>query len=331
MVVILDGTSIALEAEGTSTYINFISHAHSDHIKSAKLGNITASLETLELIKEKIGNELNTVEPPKTVTLIDSGHILGSKQLFIRAEELGLDIVFTGDYQLQESPVANKIEIKSADALIIDSTYPYPNVKFDPREEVIAAIQKYTSEKLNKGIVLFGAYAIGKAQELISIMNDIGIIPVVDKNVARFSRIYNKFGLKLRYSNKYENYEEFRNITHNNFVAIATFSKIDKVKWKLAKKYEKRIFTGVATGFAKMFKFNTDVQFALSDHADFSQALEYIRETGVKKVYTYGKNSEIFAKYLRKVGIDATQFQQDIFGKNKELCVADIKIKHFNV
>jgi Cft2 family RNA processing exonuclease len=313
MALIVDGKSVALDTKEASAEMSFISHAHSDHTRAAKAENIISSIETAELIKARTGREVKTMQPPKFMQLLDSGHILGSKQLFVRSEELGLDITYTGDYQLQESAVANKIQLRSTDIAILDSTYPYPKIRFDPREEVTYALQKYVAEKLEKGVVLFGAYSIGKAQELISIMNDAGIVPVVDTEIAKLSATYNKFGSGLDYCYRYDNEERFNESVRGNFAAITTMSRIDSIKERLARKYAKRVFSGVATGFAKIFRFKTDVQFALSDHADFSQAMRYIEETGAKRVYTYGGNSELFAKHLGNAGIRAEPFKHGSF------------------
>jgi len=187
---------IALDVSDKNADLNFISHAHADHIKGAKKNtNAIASDETHELIKVRNGIELNIKSIPSSFKLLDAGHILGSKQLFIESS-LGYSILYTGDYQLQESCVAKKIEAKEADILIIDSTYPYLNVKFDERSEVEDAIRKYVLMKLEKGIVLFGAYSLGKAQELIKILNNASIIPVVDKRISKINKVYKSFGIR---------------------------------------------------------------------------------------------------------------------------------------
>ena len=67
----------------------------------------------------------------------------------------------------------------------------------------------------------------------------------------------------------------------------------------------RRIFTAVATGFAMTQRFNTDVQFALSDHADFKQAIDYIEQCCPKRIYTRGQGCDIFAKNLKSEGYDA--------------------------
>jgi len=301
---------IALDTSDKNADLNFISHAHADHIRGAKKNaNVIASDETHELIKVRNEIELNIKPIPNSFKLLDAGHILGSKQLFIESS-LGYSLLYTGDYQLQESCVAKKIEAKEADILIIDSTYPYLNVKFDERSEVEDAIRKYTLMKLEKGIVLFGAYTLGKAQELIKILNGAGIIPVVDKKISKINKVYNSFGISLEYASIYDDEEAFNKIVKHNFVGVVSLKDLRELAGKMSIAYNKRVFTGVATGFAKLFRFNTDVQFPLSDHADIYQAISYIDLVGAKIVYTYGSNQELMANNLKKLGYEAMPFSE---------------------
>jgi Cft2 family RNA processing exonuclease len=90
-----------------------------------------------------------------------------------------------------------------------------------------------------------------------------------------------------------------------NFVGIVEPSKLKAVKEEITTKNNVRVFTAVASGLARMFRFDTDVQFALSDHADFDQAIEYINACSPKIVFTLGKNATVFAKNLVLKGYDA--------------------------
>jgi putative mRNA 3-end processing factor len=295
----LDGSS------GNADFV-FISHAHSDHIKGARGKNIITSEETAKIIeaREKIGLKRSS---EGKFEMLDAGHILGSKQLFIDSS-IGYSILYTGDYQLQKSCVAPAIEPRQADILIIDSTYPYLNVKFDERSEVEEAIRKYITLKLEKGIVLFSAYSLGKAQELVKIINSIGIVPVVDKKISQVNKIYNEYGMGLRYASFYDNEDEFNEIVKRNFVGIVSTRSIRELARSVGIAYGKKVFTAIATGFAKMFRFETDVQFGLSDHADIYQALEYISIVNPKIIYTSGSNSHLMAENLKKFGYNATPF-----------------------
>ncbi len=301
---------ISLDMKEDGASLNFVSHAHSDHTGGVKKGNaILCSSITRDLIEARIKFRLNLAEKPKSVELISSGHMLGSSQLYVEMED-GTSLVYTGDYQMQRSPAAEKIEVRSADILIMDSTYPFPNVTFEEKEEVMTSIQHYISKKRGTGSVLFGAYSMGKAQELIRICNDIGISPIVDSSIEKISRIYSRHGVELDF--RPSAVEE--RIERDYFEAdawIVSMGRLDKVR-RMVSESGRRIFTAVATGFARSRRFSTDVQFAMSDHADFRQAIEYLEICNPKQIFTRGSESAVFAKNLRSFGYNAMELRPDI-------------------
>lgn len=304
-----NGYRISLDRKAEGSDIDFISHAHSDHIAAARSSkNILASTQTLALIGAVTGKPvLGTVDHANGAELLDSGHMLGSKQLCIDDTEKGKRIVYTGDFQMQHSRAAAQIRISQADTIIIDSTYPKPSIKFDDRQEVELSIQRWTEQRLERGIVLFTAYAMGKAQELITIMNESSVVPVVSKKIGAMSKVYNSNNMKLDYMALSQD-ADLEGIMRCNFVAITENRDLLGLKQKLQEATGKRVFTAIATGFAKEFAFATDVQFALSDHADFWQSKDYIDATGAKEVLTYGSSRELFAAHLKMHGYNARPF-----------------------
>ena len=59
--------------------INFVSHAHSDHSPSKNGGTILSSIETSAISDLRGFTMENHVESLDGFSLIDSGHVLGSK------------------------------------------------------------------------------------------------------------------------------------------------------------------------------------------------------------------------------------------------------------
>ena len=304
-----NGLALSLDRKEKGATADFISHAHTDHIASAKSSkNVIASKETVELLEEFRGISINQVQLPRSVKLLDAGHMLGSKQIAIEDENKGERIIYTGDFQLQESRACSRIELESADTVIVDSTYFDPDIKFDPREETESAIQFWTELKLMSGIVLFGTYSVGKAQELIAILNEQGIVPLASKKISAASEVYIKNGVKLDYASTTHNRDDYDQLIGGNFVGIVENNSVRSISARLNSNYRKQVFTAVATGMSTMMNFNTDVQFALSDHADFSQVVEYINSAGAKHVFTYGQNAALLAGNLRKASYNALPY-----------------------
>ena len=304
--------TISLDAKLKGSDMDFVSHAHSDHIAAVKSSeSMLCSTQTAELISTAYGIAPKLVgSRPEGVGLYDSGHMLGSKQLYIENDGEGHSLVYSGDFQMMKSVTAAPIRIRNADCLIIDSTYPDPRIRFDAREEVETALARWVARALKSGIVLFKAYAMGKAQELIKILNNAGITPVVNKKISAINKIYVKNKIGLDYASVYDEGSDYESILKNNFVGIVDSRNFGNLVEAVGYAHRKRVYTSTATGFAKSFRFNVDAQFCLSDHADFRQSLEYIDAVSPKKIYTYGPNRDIFAANLSALGYNAEPYQK---------------------
>ncbi len=305
---------ISLDRKDRSANINFISHAHSDHTSAANTkSKFISSKATANLIKARKSISIDYSESIPGIRLLNAGHILGSKQLRVENEHAGFTVTYSGDYQVERSCVAEPIEIKETDYLIIDSTYPDPEVKFEEKSEIIYTIQRYVRDKLDKGIILFQTYSLGKAQELVKILNEIGVTPITNKGISALNDVYIDHGVKLEYVSDHDKEsEELKQMHNGNFVQICDHFSFSEYRERILGVHGRRVFTAIATGFAQTMKFNTDVQFGLSDHADFSQALDYIDASNPKLVYTFGPNSKVFAHHLVKQGYRAKPYADAI-------------------
>jgi hypothetical protein len=298
-----NGYSISLDSREQGADIDFISHAHTDHIGAARSSSsVLSSYETSYLIEKTYGIKVRRCKGAlEGVKLLDAGHMLGSSQLSVTDYDSGNKTVYTGDYLLQRSRVANPITIEEADTIIIDSTYPDPKIEFEDREEVERSIQLWVKTKQRYGTVLFGAYTLGKSQELVAILNDAGIEPVMSKKLAAATDTYNELGMRLKYQSAYSESSGFP-YAGKNTVGIVENNSLDKVAIMLNQLDGRRVYTAVATGFAAIFKFKTDVQFPLSDHADFRQCLDYIEQSNAKRVLTRGSGAKALAGSLSRKG-----------------------------
>ncbi|MGC8648143.1 MAG: hypothetical protein ACP5SJ_01430 [Candidatus Micrarchaeia archaeon] len=307
----IEQVEISLDTRAKGADMDFISHAHTDHISAAKASKrILASRQTERLLEKVYSIKINGKEATgsKNIKMLSAGHILGSRQLLIDDESEGNRILYSGDFQI-ETPIATEhIETARADTLILDSTYPQLGLKFDPKEEVGDALAKWVENRLDKGIVLISAYAIGKSQELIKLLNEHGLVPIVSSKISKASGVYNEYGEGLKFFSAFGEGEDYESELKRNFIGI-TEKNISELAAKLSSIYRKKIFTAVATGFSKLYKFDTDAQFAISDHADFYQRLEYIDRVSPKSIFTYGKEAEILAENLRKAGYNAMPYK----------------------
>ncbi|HEX5038639.1 MAG TPA: MBL fold metallo-hydrolase [Candidatus Limnocylindria bacterium] len=119
-----------------------------------------------------------------TAVFHDAGHILGSAIIELRVTEAGVTrtIVFSGDLGRDDSPILrDPTPLTHAEYVVVESTYG--NREHAPHdaaiEELVTAI---TSVADSKGVLLMPAFAIGRTQEVIWVLDDLvraGRIPRV--------------------------------------------------------------------------------------------------------------------------------------------------------
>jgi hypothetical protein len=316
MAVVVNGHLIAVDCWDPESTLNFVSHAHSDHISGIRKNKkVIASRITKELIEKRDHRKrVDLSEDLEGITMLNAGHILGSKQMYAESMELGASILYSGDYQMESVAVAEPIELKGSDILIIDSTYPEPSDVFGDRQDIILSIQEFIKNTLKKGIILFSSYALGKAQEINRIANEIGILPLVDRKIALINEVYVKNGIKLEYLSAEDADDKLESALRGNFLAITSMRNFNEIASRLSDTYCRRVYTAVASGFAKNFNMGSYAQFPLSDHSDFKHAIEYIDACSPSKIYTRGNNesSSVFAKNLSKLGYSAEVFNGSV-------------------
>lgn len=106
----------------------------------------------------------------------DAGHICGSAITMVeRAKGRRLKrIVYTGDFKLDEQMLHNGAEIVAGDVLIIESTYA--DRDHQDREQTVSNFVNRVQTVLdNGGNALVPAFAVGRSQELLSILYENGM------------------------------------------------------------------------------------------------------------------------------------------------------------
>ncbi|EXJ66329.1 endoribonuclease ysh1 [Cladophialophora psammophila CBS 110553] len=109
------------------------------------------------------------------ITPYPAGHVLGAAMFLINIA--GLNVFFTGDYSREQdrhlvaAEVPNVASVGKIDCLITESTFGISNAP--PRTERETALLKSVSNILNRGgKVLMPVFALGRAQELLLILED---------------------------------------------------------------------------------------------------------------------------------------------------------------
>ena len=146
--------------------INFVSHAHFDHLPSSSSGTILTSFET-RMLADMRGIKMDShTESVSGITLVDTGHILGSKGL------LADDVFYTGDISVRDRGFLKGARVPKCKALITECTFGMPEFVFPPLDRVVSEVNRLISELYAKGKpVIMTGYKLGKAQMLAELFD----------------------------------------------------------------------------------------------------------------------------------------------------------------
>jgi Cft2 family RNA processing exonuclease len=294
-----NGHTILLDPK-VADFFSFVSHAHADHVPRDIISKPYCTKETCELISARDPNfEAKTVKYGKPINLdgisaklISAGHILGSSQVLIEAD--GTSVLYTGDIKLSKGLTSGEIEIPNADTLIIEATYGKPSFKFPSIEDVRREMIRWVMEQNKKGFsVNLGGYHIGKSQEAIKILNESGIVPQVSESIRKYCNVYNDFDAGLEFLEKGEESKVMVSPMHNVF-----YNETAKTK------------CCALTGWS-ISRYGRLQGFPLSDHCDFPQLIDFVKQVSPKKVFCVHGYSKELAKSIRsKLGIPAVALER---------------------
>jgi putative mRNA 3-end processing factor len=280
----------------------FISHSHGDH--TAAFSNKSKKISTLETRRIYEARSQIIVENFKTakynrsvqmgsleVIPRNAGHMLGSTQFEIHAPEE--TIVYTGDINCVDTLTTKAATPIDCDILIIETTYGEPAFLFPRREEVYVDITKWAISKVKDGkIPVFEVYSVGKAQEIVALINHFTELPViVSPTISRVNDVHIESGVQLSYVGV--DSREGQDILDGGTCCyvMPTRSRQD---------LPKNAARATATGWSMRFRPRNHMGFPLSSHADFNQLISYVKEAKPSIVYTCFGRSEILSHYVKK-------------------------------
>ena len=304
----LDSMQVYLDPKNVvSDAINFISHAHSDHLPSKNGGKILSSRETNEIANLRGFTMDNFVEKIENFSLIDSGHILGSKGLLFE------DIFYTGDICTRDRAFLKSARIPKCKTLITECTFGIPEFVFPKLGEIKNQVNKIISDLYSKGkpVLLLG-YQLGKAQMISSLFGHWKPLYYYD-SVKKMNDLHRQLGINLDDAIGHSEAEASGLLEKKPWVMVVPMmSQKNHFIKHMKEKYG--VITIGFTGWAKSSSFtfgrNSDFSIPLSDHCDFNELVELVRKSGAEKVYTIHGFVEEFATHLQKIGFDAQPLRE---------------------
>jgi len=290
----------------------FVSHAHSDHI--ARHREVLMTAATARFMHERLGGKRaehiaafrETREfAAGRVTLLPAGHILGSAQLYFETDAGSL--LYTGDFKLAPGLASERCEWCRADTLVMETTFGLPRYVMPPRAEVGTRIVNFCRETFDADAVpvLLG-YSLGKAQEILRIIFDAGLTPMLHESVWKMTAIHRELcadfpagGVRFRASSAKGHVVVFPPNASNS-------PELEKIGARRT-----AILTGWALDPGAKYRARCDEAFPLSDHADYGELLRYVELVQPKRVLTVHGFAAEFAADLRRRGIEAWALAQE--------------------
>ncbi len=283
----------------------FVSHAHSDHV--APHQEILVSERTARLVRARLAGDRKEIilpfgQPMKVrgldITLFPAGHIFGSAQFFLRAENGSL--LYTGDFKLRPGKSAEPAEWTTADTLVMETTYGLPRYRLPPTDEVVAQIVAFCREAIESGEVpvLLG-YSLGKAQEILCALDGACLTPMLHGSVYQMTRIYEQFG------QAFCDYVRYKADNVTGKVLICPPSANGSRMLERIPRKRVAMISGWAMDPNAIYRYQVDAAFPLSDHADYSDLLRYVELVQPQRVLTLHGFAAQFARDLRDRGIEA--------------------------
>jgi Cft2 family RNA processing exonuclease len=272
-----------------------VSHGHMDHLTS---GGIMTP-QTLDVLKVRRGGTGRALPYGQEtdvngfrVVLKDAGHVFGSAM--IRVD----DLLYTGDFNPEGGTTCGKARPEFVQSLIVDATYGRPGYNFPPKKEVESDLLTWLEMELASGPVALAGYEFGKSQELISLVNRLGIEVAVSERIADLADVYRRHGIDLKYRRLSALTESERKDPRAYILPPGWLRPPldDSVSWLGSI----GLRTAYVSGWCAMFDFTrrygVDAQFPLSDHGDFEDVMDFIQACRPRKVYTVFSNAKELAK-----------------------------------
>jgi len=117
--------------------------------------------------------EVTDISPDVRLTLHNAGHILGSSLIHLHIGKGLHNIVYTGDFKYGPTALLQPAStyFPRVETLIMEATYGNPDNVTPSRDETDAQFVEIANKILKKGKVLMPVPAVGRAQEILMVIN----------------------------------------------------------------------------------------------------------------------------------------------------------------
>ncbi|HII41477.1 MAG TPA: hypothetical protein HA326_09740, partial [Thermoplasmata archaeon] len=163
------------------------------------------------------------------------------------------------------------------------------------------------------GPVALGGYVFGKSQELIALVNRLGIEVAVADRIADLADIYVRHGVKLGYR-RISSLAESERRDPRVYILPPGWLRPpleDSVSWLGGLRLRTAYVSGWTAFFDFTRRYGLDAQFPLSDHGDFDDIMAFIEACEPRVVYpVFSHASDLARAVERKLHIQAVPLRE---------------------
>lgn len=302
-----------------------ITHGHSDHAHAGH-GHYLCTPVTSPIIQHRLGLSPAMVQAApygQTVAIngVDfsfhpAGHIPGSAQ--IRVDYKGEVWVFTGDYKRQPDGLSEPFEQLTCHTLITESTFGLPIYRWAPQPEIFRDVNTWWAKNKAEGKVsVIAGYTLGKAQRILkNIDPGVGTI-FVHGAVDVMNQVLQRTGIVLPATQRVT--KDMRKADFEGGLVVCPPSAVGSPWIRKFMPFSLGIASGWMALRGARRRRGADRGFVLSDHADWHELNDTVRQSGAENVFVTHGYSELFAQWLTENGLKAAEVKTQYEGELGEM------------
>lgn len=300
-----------------------VTHAHADHARPGSQAYLAAKAGE-HILRTRLPDvaSFQFVEYGSTVSmngvnvsLHPAGHMTGSAQ--VRMEYRGEVLVVTGDYKRQADPTCAAFEPIKCHTFVTESTFGLPIYRWNNPQAVFDDINQWwrTNQQAGRTSVLF-TYAVGKSQRILSGI-DTSIGPVFAHGaILKANAAYRRCGVELPEAGNV--LEQDKTFDWSRTLVLAPPS----ARGSTWLRRFGNVSMAMASGWMGVRGIRrrrvVDRGFVISDHVDWPDLMQTIKETEAENVWvTHGYSAQV-ARHLQQQGVAAKVIKTEFRGEVEE-------------
>ena len=285
-----------------------VTHGHADHARPGHQA-VLATPETLAIMESRFGDQAGEQRQALgfgeavnvdgvSLRLVPAGHVLGSAQAVV--EWRGTRIVVSGDYKRRPDATCPPFEVVPCDVFITEATFGLPVFRHpDDREEIAKLLrsQALFPERAH----LVGAYALGKAQRVLTLLRQAGY----DRPIYLHGALMALCDLYARHGIDFGALRPAKDADKATLAGEIVLAPPSALNDRWSRRLPEPV-TAMASGWmrvrARAKQRGAELPLIISDHADWDELTRTIEEVQAQEIWVTHGNEEALVHHATSQG-----------------------------